>query len=221
MQTRLFFIALAGLVLGACWSAPTGLVVRIEPALPTTGETLVAVAELPEGSGEVEVVWSWFRDGEEQADLAEQSTVPAGRTAAGESWRVMALPIANSIIGETAEAEVVVGAGEPCQDWSGTEPNDSPDSAHPLAPGYFMVDGAYVCPTDHDYFSFDLTAGSTFSIGLAFYGSGGEAWLLDPGGGDVVELGEDRETVEIVWSGLYLLHVWTDESVELEYGLFE
>ena len=80
---------------------------------PAVGEALLAVVvQLPEADGEVEVAWSWTRDGDAQPDLDEQDTVPAGRTLAGETWRVEALPIANSLIGDPAEAEVVVGTND-------------------------------------------------------------------------------------------------------------
>ena len=107
MNTRCLLVALVAVALSACAAPPTGLVVAIRPASPTTVDALVAVVvDLP--AGDVEVAWSWSRDGVAQPELDELDTVPASLTAVGETWRVVGLPIAASVIGDPAEATVEV-----------------------------------------------------------------------------------------------------------------
>ena len=103
--------AIALLVLSGCPMVPAGLVVAIEPPEPTEWDDLVAVVvELPEDDGEV--VWWWYLDGQEQADLEDLEQVPSERTSVGETWTLVARPLAGNIFGEPAEAEVEIGADD-------------------------------------------------------------------------------------------------------------
>ena len=125
---------LALLALSACDVAPSGLVVEIRPAQPAVGEALVAVlVERP--PGDLEVAWSWTRNGDPQPDFDELDTVPEGQTSAGEAWSVVALPIANRIIGEPAEAQVVVGANDGDGDGFSSADGDCDDGDAARFPG--------------------------------------------------------------------------------------
>ena len=133
-STTLAGIALLALALSACNTPPMGLVVEIQPAEPAAGEALVAaVVELP--GGDVEVAWSWTRDGEPQTDLDDEDRVPTGRTVAGETWRVVGLPIADKLIGEAALAEVIVGTSDRDGDGVSGPEGDCDDEDASIFPG--------------------------------------------------------------------------------------
>ena len=126
----------ATLASSACDGPSAGLVVEIQPAQPAPGEPLVAaVVELPDATDLVDVAWSWTRDGEPQPDLDDLDTVPAGRTAGFETWRVVGLPIANRIIGAPAEAEVLVGTNDGDGDGVSLVDGDCDDGDATLFPG--------------------------------------------------------------------------------------
>ena len=149
-------------LLCGCPTLPTGLVVAIEPAQPTAGQELVAVVvDLPEDDDEVDVVWWWFVDGQEQAGLHDLDRVPADRTSDGQTWTVVARPLVRNIFGEPAQAEVliaplttelVVPAGN---FWMGCAPADSScdsdeEPFHEVYLDAFSIDVTEVEAADYD-----------------------------------------------------------------------
>ena len=88
-------------------TAPTATVVVL-PELPLSSQDLTAFAETEDLDGDdVTVAWSWTVDG---ADAGiSTATVPAERTARGETWEVTATPTdAEGLAGEAVTASVVV-----------------------------------------------------------------------------------------------------------------
>ncbi|MGI5819484.1 MAG: hypothetical protein ACOX9R_15450 [Armatimonadota bacterium] len=88
---------------------PTRPAVTIVPEIPLPTDQLVAqAADSTDLDGDaVTYRYAWYRDDALQADLTT-STVPAGRTSAGETWRAVVTPSDGTADGPTAEAGVTI-----------------------------------------------------------------------------------------------------------------
>lgn len=86
LRTSASLIVLVSLV--GCNSAPGIPEVSIEPDAPNTADDLVAKPVSTDDNGdEITYEYAWFKDGAKVPDLTG-ATVPAARTARGDSWRV-------------------------------------------------------------------------------------------------------------------------------------
>ena len=102
---RSVLLALAAVLFG-CAEPSTGLVVAIEPALPTPSDDLTAtVLEAPDP--DAEYAYRWYLDGVLEPDLVGD-TVESDLTEANQQWRVLVLPTVGSTPGEAAVAEVTI-----------------------------------------------------------------------------------------------------------------
>ncbi|MFO0745222.1 MAG: fibrinogen-like YCDxxxxGGGW domain-containing protein [Myxococcota bacterium] len=90
---------------------PARPVVTIEPSHPTTADPLNAVlAEVSDPNRQADELtphWRWFEDGVEQTDLGAAS-VPASRTAKGETWEVRVTISDGHADSEVASASVTI-----------------------------------------------------------------------------------------------------------------
>ncbi len=93
---------------------PTQPVIALLPAAPLTQDDLTLSLETPSVSNvTVSYQVAWFRGSSEQADLADEWTVPAARTNKGDTWRAVVTPSAAGVTGPFAEAQVFVGNTPP------------------------------------------------------------------------------------------------------------
>jgi hypothetical protein len=81
--------------------------VSIAPAMPLTGEALVASATSSDDDGDaVTLGWSWLADG--TSTTFHSDTVPAGQTVRGQAWTVSVLPQDVFDLGKVATAAVTI-----------------------------------------------------------------------------------------------------------------
>jgi hypothetical protein len=103
-------VMLAALVVG-CASPPDGGAVQILPDAPRTADDLVAeITEdaVPHNDKKtVTYTWSWYVDDQLVTDLSG-ATVPAARTAKGETWRVVAIASDGKREGEAFSGQTTI-----------------------------------------------------------------------------------------------------------------
>ncbi|MCB9736198.1 MAG: hypothetical protein H6745_26730 [Deltaproteobacteria bacterium] len=104
--------ALLTVVIAPADGAPA---VVIAPATPRTGDdltaSLTATGSVDDADGPLAVTWSWFR-GPDATDL-DGDTVPADRTAKGETWRALAVVSDGAVTTPPGVAQVVIGNTAP------------------------------------------------------------------------------------------------------------
>lgn len=98
--------------LSACAGLPPSPALVIGPdAATTTDDLVLSVTDSAEVEADdvVDYEITWYRDGEEQADLADATTVPASATSKNETWRAVVTPIDDKErVGESVETEITV-----------------------------------------------------------------------------------------------------------------
>jgi formylglycine-generating enzyme required for sulfatase activity len=103
------------LTVAACNEPPTAPTVSISPSNPKSDADLKAniVTPATDPNGDAIVyTFAWLKDGAPQADLTTD-TVPADRTAKGETWSVVVTPSDIRLNGPTARDEVTIGNSQP------------------------------------------------------------------------------------------------------------
>lgn len=106
------------LLAAACGPLTEGGGVQINPGEPTTLDPLVAVITeqaTARNDAEVDYDWRWERDGEALTGL-DGPSVPAERTARGQTWTVTATPRVGARLGDPLSASVTILNAPPSLD---------------------------------------------------------------------------------------------------------
>jgi len=115
-------------------SPPTAPTVDVTPDSPATGDALSVTAsgsQDPDGDA-VSYRYRWFRDGEQQGDYDDETTVPASATADGETWRCEVTPTDGEADGPAASDQVTIGNSPPTAPTVDVTP-DSPATGDALS----------------------------------------------------------------------------------------
>ena len=107
--------------------------ISIEPAAPGTNDDILLVVEdAPEG---LALAVTWSRDGELQAALSDELTVPAGETSEGEVWSATATFSDDPTTSDVAVASVEIVGGGDDDDTTGDDDDSGDDDDATLPPG--------------------------------------------------------------------------------------
>ncbi|NLO05566.1 MAG: hypothetical protein GX131_07015, partial [candidate division WS1 bacterium] len=126
-------------------TAPGPLVVQIEPATPLTTDDLQVSVTGGDDPDDQPIThrYRWSRDGQSQADLDDATTVPADRTANGETWRCEVTPNDGEADGPSAFDEVTIGNTAPLITGVSISPDPAAttDDLQATPSGWFDADG--------------------------------------------------------------------------------
>lgn len=101
-------IPLLMISVAACNAPPDIISVSLAPEAPTTVDALILTVDATDADeNEIELTVEWTVDGAPQVDLADALTVPAARTAKGQTWT--ATVIASDGVLDTAPEQASVG----------------------------------------------------------------------------------------------------------------